>query len=208
MKFKNIIALIIIIGGSKSVKAQSDSSDTEKKWIIDIGGSVGLFIPFHQPNGESMIIGTTSTTSVQFNYQKHYFARLEFGEITADFRDKSVINGLNSKINSTTNSINIGLGLGYQYRIGKWQPYIYAGGGPSYVTVPEMTYDPGSNTVNYRTNSTIEGQVNLGAGVNYYLSKSVILLMETKASSVLGLPQQPNANLSGISVLVNIKIAL
>jgi len=208
MKYKIIIAFIVIISGSKSVKAQIDSTDTEKKWIIDLGGSIGLFIPFHQPKGESMIIGTTTNTSIQFNYEKHYFARLEFGEISADFRDKRMINGINSKINSNTNSLNIALGLGYQYRIGKWQPFIYGGGGPSYVSVPEMNYDEGSNTASYRTKTSVNGQLNLGTGVNYYLSKSIMLLLETKASSVLNLPKQPNANLSGISALVNVKIAL
>ncbi|MGQ7855538.1 outer membrane beta-barrel protein [Pedobacter sp. WC2501] len=208
MKSKIIIAVIVFITGSISVKAQKGSTDLEKKWIIDIGGSIGLFIPFHQPKNEDMILGTTTNTSVQFNYEKHYFARLEFGQISVGFRDKSVINGINSDINSSTNSLNIGLGLGYQYRIRKWQPFIYGGGGPSYVTVPEMSFDKSSNTVSYRTNSTVNGQLNLGVGVNYYLSRSIILLLETKASSVLGLPKQPNANLSGISALVNVKIAL
>jgi hypothetical protein len=202
------ILFIAIFGGWpwSAANAQSDSASIHPKWVIDIGGSIGLFIPFHQPQGEDIFIGTNSITSVQFNYKEHLFARLEVGEISADFRLKNSLGGVNSDIKSVSNSINLALGGGYQSRVGKWQPFVYAGAGPSYVTVPSMTYEPSLNTVKYRNNASIKLQMNAGAGVNYYLSKSVILLFETKASSLINMPSNPS--LTGISALVNIKITL
>jgi hypothetical protein len=76
------------------------------------------------------------------------------------------------------------------------------------VTVPFTQYQAASNTVRYSTNSGIKLNVNAGAGVNYFLSKSIILLLEARTFSVLNLPQNHSVDLSGISLLVNIKITL
>lgn len=205
MKNKFLITFLCI-GTSLIAKAQTQSDSSN--WAIDFGGSVGLFIPFNQVNGEEMLIGTNSTTSVQFNYKRHFFARLQFGELSADFKYKTTLGSLKSEINSNTNSLNLALDIGYQSRLRKWQPLVYAGAGPSYVTIPAMTYDMNTNTARYTTNSSIQLYMNAGAGVNYYLSKSVILVLELQASTVLNLPQKPSANLTGISALVNIKITL
>jgi len=190
------------------VRAQSDSTHSDPKWVLDFGGSIGLFAPFRQVDDKRFLIGVSSTTSVQFNYKKHLFFRLEVGDVSAGFRYKAVAGPVNSDINSTTNSINVGLGLGYQYKVKKWQPFVYAGSGPSLVFVPATVYDVSTNTLDYKTNSAIKMHWNAGAGVNYYLSKSVILLLEAKTFTVTNLPKNPSPNLSGISVLVNIKITL
>lgn len=207
LKILHLLSVTIIgCWPCRAAVAQSDSTHLHPKWVIDIGGSIGVFIPFHQPRGEDIFIGTNSITSVQFNYKEHLFGRLEVGEISADFRLKNSLGGVNSDIKSVSNSINLALGGGYQFRIGKWQPFLYTGAGPSYVTVPAMTFDPLLNTVKYRNKASIKLQLNAGAGVNYYLSKAVILLFETKASSLTNMPSNPS--LRGISALVNIKITL
>lgn len=205
MKNKFLITFLCI-GTSFMAKAQTQSDSSN--WVLDFGGSVGLFIPFNQVNGEEMLIGTTSTTSVQFNYKRHFFARLQFGEISAEFKYKTTLGPIKSAINSNTNSLNLALDIGYQSRLRKWQPLVYAGAGPSYVFIPAMTHDINTNTVSYTTNESIQLYMNAGAGVNYYLSKSVILVLELQTSTVLNLPQKPSANLTGISALVNIKITL
>jgi len=205
MKNKYLITFLCI-GISFTAKAQTQSDSSI--WTIDFGGSVGLFIPFNQVKGEEMLIGTTSTTSVQFNYKRHFFGRLQFGEISSEFKYKNTLGSLKSDINSNTNSLNLALDIGYQSRLRKWQPLVYAGAGPAYVFIPAMTYDMNTNTARYTTNESIQLYMNAGAGVNYYLSKSVILVFELQASTILNLPQRPSANLTGISALVNIKITL
>lgn len=202
------ITYLLCIGTSVVAKAQSDSSSTEPKWVIDFGGAIGLYMPYHHADGAKTPVGFTSMTSVQLNYKRHFFTRLEVGDLSVDFKYKSALPTVNSDINSTTTSISVGLGAGYRFNYRKWQPFVYAGAGPSYVTVPFTTYDTGSNTVRYSTNSGIKLNMNAGAGVNYFLSKSIILLLEARTFSVLNLPQNHSVDLNGISLLVNIKITL
>lgn len=206
---KNIFFTAMICFTASNVSyAQTDSIYSEPRWVLDFGGSVGFFAPFDQFNERKFLAGVSSTTSLQFNYKKHFFTRLEFGEVSAGYRYHSMLGPVISDINSTTNSINIGLGFGYQYKVGQWQPFIYTGAGPSLVFIPATTYEAGSNTLAYKTNASVKMHMNAGAGVNYYLSRSIILLIEAKTFSVPNLPKNPSPNLSGIAVLVNIKITL
>lgn len=199
---------MLCIGTSLVARAQSDSSATEPKWVIDFGGAIGLYLPYHHADGAKTPIGFTSMTSIQLNYKRHFFTRLEVGDLSVDFKYKSALPTVNSDVNSTTTTINVGLGGGYRFNYRKWQPFVYAGAGPSYVTVPFTEYRAGSNTVRYSTNSSIKLNMNAGAGVNYFLSKSIILLLEARTFSVLNLPQNHSVDLNGISLLVNIKITL
>ena len=207
LKKATFIALISL-SISYTIKAQTIDSVKEHKWRIDFGGAIGLFAPFDQVAGEPMLLGTTSQTTVQFNYKKQFFGRVQFGETSVGYKSNTTFNGINSVIDANSNSINLGLGFGYHRGLGNWEPFIVAGLGPSLVRHPKADIEAVSNTVNYSNESKIYMYGNIGLGVNYNLSKSIMLLLECQATKISNLPKIPSTHLSGISALINVKFAL
>lgn len=207
LKIATFITLISF-GSRFMAKAQSTVNPLEHKWRIDFGGAIGLFAPFDQVGGEPMILGTTSQTTIQFNYKKQFFARVQLGETTVGYKSKSTFNGINSAIDANSSSTNLAFSFGYHRGLGSWTPFIVAGLGPALVRHPQAIFDAPSNTINYSNSSDLYLHGNLGLGVNYNLSKSVMLLLECQATKIPGLPKDPSPHLSGISALINVKIAL
>ncbi|MCX2431013.1 outer membrane beta-barrel protein [Pedobacter sp. GR22-10] len=207
--FKKVTLIALVFSGIYyTVKAQVSDPAKERKWRIDFGGAIGLFAPFDQVAGEPMLLGTTSQTTVQFNYKKQFFGRVQLGETSVGYKSNTASNGINSMIDANSNSINLGLGFGYHRGLGNWVPFIVAGLGPSLVRHPQADIDATSNTVNYSNDSKLYLYGNVGLGVNYNLSKSIMLLLECQATKIANLPKTPSTHLSGISALINVKFAL
>jgi opacity protein-like surface antigen len=208
MKIKFFIMLMFIGALASTARAQNNDDPTARKLYLDFGGSVGLFLPFDQVKDQKTLKGSNAMTALQLNYHRDYFAKLQFGQTTVNYKSQSTIGTINSGIDAKTNSTNLGLNIGYQHSFGSWQPFILAGAGASFVDVPTASFDKTSNTVNYTTSSNTYTYINAGAGLNYKLSKWCIIYMEGQASTIPNLPQKSRTHLSGISAMIGIKAPL
>lgn len=208
MKIKLFISLICIGTSAATAQAQNTDDVSNRKLYLDFGGVVGIFIPYDQVKGQKVLIGSNAMTYLQLNYHRDFFTRLQFGQTTVDFKSQNTFGAVTSQVNAKTNSTNLGLSLGYQHSFGKWQPFILAGSGASFLDVPVTTFDGNTNTVSYTTASATKLYINAGAGINYKLSKSVILFMEGQGSTIPDLPKNSSTHLSGISILIGIKAPL
>jgi len=203
---KFFIALICISTSLCTAHAQSSDDITMKKWYLDFGGSVGLFISSEQVKGQKTPVGSIALTYLQLNYKRNLFTKLQFGQTTVGFKSQSTFGTINSLVNTKANSTNLGLSMGYQRSFGKWQPFILAGSGASFIEVPATAFD--TNAVNYTTSSGSYLYINAGAGINYKVSKSFILFLEGQGSTIPNLPQKSSTHLTGISALIGIKAPL
>ncbi|WP_407481701.1 hypothetical protein [Elizabethkingia meningoseptica] len=111
---------------------------------------------------------------------------------------------MHTKINST----NLGIDSGYQMLNGKWQPFIFAGSGIAFIEEPRIDYDPSLKKINYGTNSTSNVYLNAGAGVNYIISKTFIILGEFLLYTVPGISSTSLTKLDGFSPVIGIKAVL
>lgn len=200
--------LIALLFSSICAKAQDASDFPVRKWSLDFGGSVGVFIPFDQVKDSKTAIGSNAITTLQLNYREHFFTRLQFGQTTVDFKYRSTFPTINSDISAKANSTNLGLVFGYQRSFRRLQPYVFAGAGASFIDAPTAFYDLEQNMVNYRTLSGTHLQVIAGAGLNYRLSKTFILFLEGQAATIPDIPKNSATHLSGISALIGIKAPL
>jgi len=208
MKITFIMALIFIGAFAPAARAQSSDDPATKKLYLDFGGSVGLFLPFDQVKGQKTLTGSNAVTALQLNYIQNYFVKLQFGQTTVNFKSQSTFGGVNSLIDAKANSTNLGLALGYQCSFGRWQPFVLAGAGASFIDVPVASFDKTSATVNYITFSGSYVYVNAGVGINYKISKSFILFIEGQGSTIPNLPNRSSTHLSGISTMIGIKAPL
>ncbi|AMR33093.1 hypothetical protein A0256_17565 [Mucilaginibacter sp. PAMC 26640] len=208
MKTKFFILLICFVAFFSIARAQNKAETTARKLYLDFGGSVGLFIPYDQAKGTKTLVGSNAMTSLQLNYQQDYFAKLQFGQSTVDFKSQSNFENVYSSIDAKANSTNLGLGLGYQHSFGRWQPYILGGAGTSFIDVPTTSFVKVSKTVSYTTSSGTYLYVNAGGGVNFKVSNAFIFYFESQASTIPNLPNKSNTHLSGISAMVGIKAPL
>jgi hypothetical protein len=208
MKNKFFMALMFIGALTSTARAQSNDDPTARKLYLDFGGSVGLFIPYDQVKGQKTLTGSNAMTALQLNYHQNYFAKLQFGQTTVNFKSQSNFGAVNSLIDTKANSTNLGLNIGYQRSFGRWQPFILAGAGASFIDVPAASFNQSSNTVSYTTFSGTYLYVNAGGGINYKISKSFILFMEGQGSTIPNLPNKSSTHLSGISAMIGIKAPL
>ncbi|SDP27868.1 hypothetical protein SAMN05428975_0969 [Mucilaginibacter sp. OK268] len=208
MKTKFCITLIFIGALASTARAQSNDDPTARKLYLDFGGSVGLFIPYDQAKGQKTLTGSNAMTTLQLNYHQNYFAKLQFGQTTVNFKSQSNFGAVNSLIDAKANSTNLGLNIGYQHSFGRWQPFILAGAGASFIDVPATSFSQSTNTVNYTTFSGTYLYINAGGGVNYKISKSFILFLEGQGSTIPNLPNKSSTHLSGISAMIGIKAPL
>ncbi|MGE6906494.1 outer membrane beta-barrel protein [Pedobacter suwonensis] len=204
----NFFTVLLLIGASASAKAQVRNELSDRKWLIEFGGAVGLFTPFQQAKEDKILIGTSSLTAIQFNYKKQFFGRLQVGETRIGFKNKTSYGTVNSDINVAASNLNVGAFVGYHYGLGNWQPFVILGAGPSLIGVPVTSFEPETNTVQYKTDTRTYLHATGGIGVNYSLSRSIMLLLECQATSLPGLPKEPSTHLEGISALINVKISL
>jgi hypothetical protein len=208
MKTKFFMALMFIGALTSAARAQSNDDPTARKLYLDFGGSVGLFIPYDQVKGQKTLTGSNAMTALQLNYHQNYFAKLQFGQTTVNFKSQSNFGGINSLIDAKANSTNLGLAFGYQHSFGRWQPFILAGAGASFIDVPATSFNQSSNTVNYTTFSGTYLYINAGGGINYKVSKSFIFYLEGQGSTIPELPNKSSTHLSGISAMIGIKAPL
>jgi hypothetical protein len=208
MKITFIMALIFIGAFAFTARAQSNDDPTAKKLYLDFGGSVGLFIPFDQVKDQKTLTGSNAMTALQLNYRQNYFVKLQFGQTTVNFKSQNAFGAVNSLIDAKANSTNLGLALGYQHSFGRWQPFVLAGTGVSFIDVPVTSFDKTLATVNYTTFSGSYAYVNAGVGINYKISKSFILFLEGQGSTIPNLPNWSSTHLSGISTMIGIKAPL
>ncbi|MDP4208171.1 MAG: hypothetical protein Q8928_05090 [Bacteroidota bacterium] len=208
MKTNFFIVLIYIGTSAVAARAQNAVEPSERKFYLDFGGAVGVFIPFDQTNDPKTLYGSNAMTYLQLNYQRHLFTKLQFGQTTVNFKSQSVFGTVTSQFNSKANSTNLGLSTGYQQNFGKWQPFILLGAGASFIDIPTTAFDTKANTVSYTTASTTNLYINAGAGVNFKLSKGYIIFLEAQASTIPDLPKSSYTHLSGISVVIGLKAPL
>jgi hypothetical protein len=208
MKTKLCITLMFIGALASAARAQSNDDPTARKLYLDFGGSVGLFIPYDQVKGQKTLTGSNAMTTLQLNYYQNYFAKLQFGQTTVNFKSQSKFEAVNSLIDAKANSTNLGLAFGYQHSFGRWQPFILAGAGASFIDVPATSFVNTSNTVNYTTFSGTYLYINAGGGINYKVSKSFIFFLEGQGSTIPQLPNKSSTHLSGISAMIGIKAPL
>ncbi|WEA00629.1 outer membrane protein [Mucilaginibacter sp. SJ] len=206
---KSFFVTLMSIGALASTAcAQSVDDPAARKLYLDFGGSVGLFIPYNQVKGQNTLTGSNAMTALQLNYHQNYFVKLQFGQTTVNFKSQSNLGAINSSINAQANSSNLGLGFGYQHSFGRWQPFVLAGVGTSFIDVPTTSFDVKTNAVNYSTFSGTYLYINAGAGINYKISKSFILFLEAQGSTIPELPNKSSTHLSGISTMAGIKAPL
>ena len=208
MKTKFCITLLFIGALVSNARAQSNDDPMARKLYLDFGGSVGLFIPTDLAKGQKTLIGSNALTVLQLNYHQNYFVNLQFGQTTVDFNSQSNVGVINSSIDAKANSTNLGLNIGYQHSFGRWQPFVLAGAGASFIDVPATSFDKITNTVNYTTNSGINLYINAGGGINYIVSRSFVFFLEGLGSTIPGLPNKSSTHLSGISTMIGIKAPL
>ncbi|WP_158798955.1 outer membrane beta-barrel protein [Pedobacter sp. L105] len=211
MTISKVIFFIVLIclGVSTSIAhAQSNDDPTARKLYLDFGGSIGIFIPYDHDKGQKALMGSNAMTSLQLNYHQDYFAELQFGQTTVNFKSQSNFGAINSAVDAKANSTNLGLNFGYQRSFGHWQPFVLAGAGASFIDVPAASLDRETNTVNYTTFSGTYLYVNAGGGMNYKVSKSFIIYLEMQGSTIPHLPNKSSTHLSGISAMIGIKAPL
>lgn len=209
MKTKFFI-LLIFFGASVSIaRAQNSDDPTARKLYLDFGGSVGVFIPYDQAKGQKSLMGSNAMTALQLNYHQNYFTKLQFGQKTVNFKSQNNFETINSRINAKANSTDLGLAIGYQHTFGRWQPFILAGSGASFIDVPATSFSKATTgTVNYTTFSGTYQYVNAGAGINFKVSKAFIFYLEGQGSTIPNLPNKSSTHLSGISAMIGIKAPL
>jgi opacity protein-like surface antigen len=208
MRTKFLMALIFIGVCQSTAHAQTNNDPTARKLYLDFGGSVGLFIPYDQVKGQKTLTGSNAMTSLQLNYLQDYFVKLQFGQTTVNFKSQSSFGPVNSLIDAKANSTNLGLNIGYQHSFGRWQPFILAGAGASFIDVPATSFNQSANTVSYTTFSGTYLYINAGGGINYKISNSFILFLEGQGSTIPNLPNKSSTHLSGISAMIGIKAPL
>lgn len=208
MKTKFLITLMFIGALASIARAQGNDDPTARKLYLDFGGSVGLFIPYDQVKGQKTPTGSNAMTTLQLNYRQNYFVKLQFGQTTVNFKSQSNFGTVNSLIDAKANSTNLGLNIGYQYSFGRWQPFILAGAGASFIDVPATSFSQATNAVNYTTFSGTYLYINAGGGINYKVSKSFIFFLEGQGSTIPQLPNKSSTHLSGISAMIGIKAPL
>lgn len=199
----------MFIGALSTVAhAQNNDDPAARKLYLDFGGSVGVFIPYDQVKGQKTLTGSNAMTALQLNYHQDYFTKLQFGQTTVNFKSQSSFETVNSLIDAKANSTNLGLAFGYQHSFGRWQPFVLAGAGASFIDVPATSFAKVSNTVNYTTFSGTYLYINAGGGINYKISKSFILYLEGQGSTIPNLPNKSSTHLSGVSAMIGIKAPL
>ncbi|GAA3990277.1 outer membrane protein [Mucilaginibacter dorajii] len=208
IRTKFFITLVCIGALTSAARAQNNDDPTARKLYLDFGGSVGVFIPYDQVKGQKTLTGSNAMTSLQLNYHQNYFIKLQFGQTTVNFKSQNAFGTLSSLIDAKTNSTNLGLNIGYQRSFGRWQPFVLAGAGASFIDVPATSFDKVSNTVNYTTFSGTYLYINAGAGINYKVSRSFTFYLEGQGSTIPNLPNKSSTHLSGISAMIGIKAPL
>ncbi|ASU32837.1 hypothetical protein [Mucilaginibacter xinganensis] len=208
MKIKFCITLMFVGALVSTVRAQSNDDPTARKLYLDFGGSVGLFIPYDQVKNTKTLIGSNAMTALQLNYYQNYFVKLQLGQTTVDFKSQNNFGAINSLIDAKANSTNLGLAFGYQHNFGRWQPFVLAGAGASFIDVPATSFVNTSNTVNYTTGSGTYMYINAGGGINFKVSKSFIFFLECQGSTIPELSNKSSTHLSGISTMIGIKAPL
>jgi len=208
MKTKFLIAIIWIITSAFHVHAQHNDDVSRRRLYFDFGGAVGIFLPMDNAKDDKTLLGSNGMTYLQANYLQNYFAKLQFGQTTIDFKSNTALGPVSSSINAKANSTNLGISLGYQKSLGRWQPFLSAGAGASFIDVPANSFDAQTHTVKYTTASATHLYIGAGAGVNFKVSNSFIFFLEGQGSTIPSLPKNSNTHLSGISILIGIKSTL
>lgn len=208
MNIKFLMVLICMSASAATAYAQVSGDVSTGKLYLDFGGSVGVFIPFDQVKDQKTLYGSNAVTYLQLNYHQHYFAKLQFGQTTLDFKSQNSFGNITSQVNAKANSTNLGLSAGYQQTFGKWQPFILLGAGASFIDVPATSFDARANRINYTTSSSTDLYINAGAGINYKISRSFILFLEGQAFTIPDLPKNSITHLNGINALIGIKAPL
>lgn len=205
---EKIFTALFLICASNAKAQISSEAPAERKWMIEFGGAIGPFVPFQQGKNEKTLIGTSSLTAIQFNYKKQFFGRLQFAETRIGFKNQTDYGTVSSDIDVNASNLNLGIFVGYHYGIGNWQPLVLLGVGPSLIGIPVTSYDPNTNIISYRTKTDTYLHATGGVGVNYNLSKSIILLLEFQGTILPGIPKKPATHLDGVNALINIKISI
>lgn len=205
MKIKLYVTFLCLVTALFKVRAQDNKAS---KWSMDFGGSIGAFIPFDQVKGSKKLTGFNAMTCFQLNYKQNYFIKLQFGQTTVNYKSNISLNGFNSFIDSKANCTNLGLGVGYQGCFGRFQPFILAGGGASFVDIPGATFDSQSQMINYITSCSAYAYIDAGVGLNYKISRSFVIFLEGQGTTIPELPKKSSTHLTGISTLIGIKAPL
>lgn len=207
-KFKYLAVLSFVCISAAAAHAQANNDPALRKIYLDFGGSVGLFIPVDNAKNATTKNGSNAITALQLNYHQNYLLRLQFGQTTVNFKSQNQFGTVASSVNAKANSTNLGLAGGYQRTYGRWQPFVVAGAGVSFIDVPATNFNGFTQTVSF---STVSGQYlyfNIGTGINYKVSRSFTVFLEAQGSTIPELPKNSATHLSGISALIGIKAPL
>lgn len=203
------LAIVTIVClSANAAHAQANDDPALRKVYLDFGGSVGLFIPVDNAKNATTKNGSNAMTVLQLNYHQNYLLRLQFGQTTVDFKSQNQFGAITSSVNAKANSTNLGLAAGYQRTYGRWQPFVLAGAGVSFIDVPATNFSSSTQTVSYTTNSGNYLYFNIGTGINYKISRSFTIFLEGQGSTIPDLPKNSSTRLSGISALIGIKAPL
>ena len=203
---KNFLIVFLCAGHSFTSMAQADSVH-HHKWVLDFGGSIGVFVPFEKEQNKIQI-GSTAMTFLQLNFRKSYFARFQFGQTTVDYESKYQFPNGTASINSKANSTILGINLGYQYTWKRWNPYVMLGSHIAFIDVPTINTDLNDNNLSFSTATNPFLYLNAGAGINYNVSKSFIFMLESQISTIPNIPSNATTHLSGITFQIGIKSPL
>lgn len=144
--------------------AQNNSEYDYHQGIFILGG-IGPAIPLGD-FGDERESGFDLNTAIDYRFSDHFFFRGMFDFSNFKFQPGAIqqnLGGTQTDIGGSNNLISLLVSGGYYYPLGRFTPYVFAGVGASFVSFPDVIFDPVQNTLDIET--TIDPYFSHVAGI-------------------------------------------
>ena len=201
------IFLSLCAFGQSQDSLKNTNANNTAALVLDLGGGVGLFLPAEEEQTESTA-SFYETSYLKLTYKDIFFTRLQFSKFNTDYSTQNTFDDVISRTQVKMRYSNLGLNFGYQTYLWNCQPYIFAGAGATFLTLPTTGFDTSDRTISYRDQSSVHSHITMGVGVNFKESETLTIFVEAMNTHILNLPTDVGKRLNGLSFSIGIKTPL
>ncbi len=197
---KHTIIVLLYFSVNKLL-AQTDI----KKFNYTFNSGIGAYNPLIN-NAKLASTGLLFSFQLQANYKTKYFSRITFSQFSLSYKDNFAVNGLNIKIEDRLETLTLGLDAGYVFfQKNKFNTYALVGASSAAMFIPKIQYNSANTDSNISKQLNFFPLFNAGIGLEYKLSKLVILSAEIQYVSIPFKTELSSKQFNGIISQLNFK---
>lgn len=168
---RKLFLALILVTRALSLLAQDQPTYDYHKGIFIFGG-IGPAIPLGD-FGNERESGFDLNTAIDYRFGDHFFVRGMFDFSNFKFEPGAIqqdLGGTNTDIGGNNNLISLLISGGYYYPLGRFTPYVFGGVGASFVSFPEVIFNPIQNSLDIETTIAPHFSHVLGLGADFALN--------------------------------------